>query len=59
MSIVTNPQILNGKPCIAGTRIAVEHILKMLDSGMTYEEILNDFPELTTENIMESILFTS
>jgi uncharacterized protein (DUF433 family) len=41
-----------GKPCIRGMRITVYDVLSYLASGMTYEEILNDFPYLTQEDIL-------
>jgi len=42
--ISLNPEIRFGKPCIKGTRITVSDILQWLASGMTYEEIMEDFP---------------
>jgi uncharacterized protein (DUF433 family) len=41
-----------GKPCIRHLRITVYDILEMLASGMSYEEILEDFPRLTREDIL-------
>jgi len=41
-----------GKPCIRGMRITVYDVLPYLASGMTYEEILDDFPYLTQEDIL-------
>ncbi|MBK7634163.1 MAG: DUF433 domain-containing protein [Saprospiraceae bacterium] len=40
-----------GKPCIRNTRISVYDVLGWLASDMTYEEIIEDFPELTMEDI--------
>ena len=40
-----------GKPCIRNTRISVQDVLGWLASDMTYEEIIEDFPELTMEDI--------
>ncbi len=48
-----------GKPCIRGMRITVYDILKMLASGMTEEKILDDFPELTHEDIIATLTFAS
>ncbi|PSF38229.1 hypothetical protein C7H19_07100 [Aphanothece hegewaldii CCALA 016] len=42
----------SGKPCIRGMRITVYDVLSYLASGMTYEEILEDFPYLTQEDIL-------
>lgn len=49
--IVTNPEILGGKPIIRGTRLSVEFILELLASGMTKEEILADYPHITEEDL--------
>ena len=40
-----------GKPCIRRMRIAVSDVLGWLAAGMSHEEIINDFPELTEEDI--------
>jgi uncharacterized protein (DUF433 family) len=47
-----------GKPCIRGMRITVEDILRWLASGMTFEDIVRDFPELTHEDIRVALEFT-
>ena len=49
----------SGKPCIRGMRITVEDILRWLASGMSIEEILFDFPELTKEDILVSLEFSA
>ncbi len=49
------PGLRGGKPCIRGMRITVSDILGWLASGMTIEEILNDFDELTVEDIYASL----
>jgi uncharacterized protein (DUF433 family) len=49
--IEINPKIMGGKPVIRGTRITVEHILRKLGGGMTLEQILEDHPRLTLEDI--------
>ena len=49
--ITTDPEVRFGKPCIRGLRIAVEDVLGWLASGMTEEEILADFPQLTREDL--------
>ena len=48
-----------GKPCIRNTRITVSDILGWLGSGMTYEKVLNDYPELTNEDIKASLMFAA
>ena len=49
----------SGKPCIRGMRISVEDILRWLSSGMTNEDILNDFPELFKEDILTALEFSA
>lgn len=49
--IISNPNILGGKPVIKGTRISVEFVLELLASGVTEEEILKDYPHLTADDI--------
>lgn len=55
--ITLEPGKRSGKPCIRGMRITVEDILRWLASGMTYDEILEDFPELTKRDILTSLEF--
>ncbi len=57
MTIVIDPDILRGKPIISGTRISVELILELLSSGMSIEEILQEYPHLTRKNILEAIAY--
>ena len=54
-----NPEIRFGKPCIKGTRITIGDIFTWLASGMTYEEVLEDFPLLTQENIFAAFAFAA
>ena len=49
--ITIEPRKRSGKPCIRGMRITVQDILEYLAGGMTEEEILSDFPELTLDDI--------
>lgn len=48
-----------GKPCIKGTRIAVGDILQWLASGMSYQEILEDYPDLTEQHILATLAFAA
>ena len=50
--ITYNPKIFGGKPIIKGTRISVEFILELLASGMTSEEIIKEYPQLTKKDIL-------
>lgn len=49
--IAIEPGIRSGKPCIRGTRITVSDVLEYLASGMTEQEVLQEFPELKSEDI--------
>ena len=57
--IVLNNNIRFGKPCIKGTRITVGDILQWLSSGMTYQEIIDDFPELEEIHIRAALTFAA
>lgn len=57
--IDVRPGIRNGKPCFVGTRIAVYDVLEYLASGMTSEEIVADFPELTEAHIRATLEFAA
>jgi uncharacterized protein (DUF433 family) len=48
-----------GKPCVEGTRIAVEDVLQMLGDGMSHKEIIEDFPELTDADILACLKFSA
>lgn len=57
MAIEINPKICGGKPVIKGTRITVEFILELLANGWSYDEILENYPQLKKENILEAIRY--
>ncbi len=57
--IVVDPQILVGKPVIKGTRIPVYLIIEFLANGVTEEEILDQYPSLTREDIKAALLYAS
>ncbi|GEC70714.1 Uncharacterized conserved protein, DUF433 family [Flavobacterium flevense] len=57
--ISINPEIRSGKPCISGTRITVSDVLSYLASGMSIEEIIEDFPTLDKEKIIATLSFAA
>jgi uncharacterized protein (DUF433 family) len=57
--ITIEPGKRGGKPCIRGMRITVGDILGWLATGMTFDEIIYDFPELTREDIQAALLFAA
>jgi uncharacterized protein (DUF433 family) len=57
--ITIEPGKRGGKPCIRGLRITVYDVLEYLASGMSEEEIVNDFPDLTREDIRACLSFAA
>ena len=57
--ITIEPGKMGGKPCIRGMRITVYDLLDYLASGMTEDEILNDFPDLTRNDLRACLAFAA
>jgi uncharacterized protein (DUF433 family) len=57
--ITINPEKRFGKPCVRNTRITVFDVLGWLASGMSKTEILEDFPELTEEDISACLSYAA
>lgn len=57
--IVSDPNILAGKPTVSGTRISVELILEKLAAGQTIEQLLAAHPTLTTAGIRAAMAFAA
>ena len=57
--ITANPKILGGKPIIRGTRISVEFILDLLASDVSEDEILEDYPHLTKDDIQACLKYAA
>lgn len=57
--IEINPQVRFGKHCIKGTRISVYDVLSWLSSGMSVDEILSDFPQLTKDQILACLGYSA
>lgn len=55
--ITSDPNIMMGKPVIAGTRITVEHILEELAAGATTEDLLKAHPRLTREAVQAALTY--
>ncbi len=54
-----NPNKRFGKPCVRETRITVFDVLGWLAAGLTYDEILHDFPELTIDDIRACLAYAA
>ncbi len=53
--ITVDPNVCHGKPVFKGTRILVADVLEMIASGMSIDEILEEYPQLNREMILEAI----
>jgi uncharacterized protein (DUF433 family) len=56
--IEVDPAIRFGKPVIKGTRITVYDVLQWLASGMSHEEIISDFPQVTEKQILACLYYS-
>lgn len=57
--IVSNPDVLTGKPVIAGTRLSVQFIVGLLAQGTTHQEILAEYPYIGEEDIRACLAYAS
>ena len=57
--ITIEPGKRGGKPCVRGMRITVGDVLGWLAAGMTHDEIFEDFPELTEEDIRACLAYAA
>ena len=57
--ITIEPDKRSGQPCIRGLRITVQDVLEYLASGMSIDEILVDFPDLTVDDIRACLAFAA
>ena len=57
--IVSDPDIMIGKPIVKGTRITVELILRKMAEEMTFEELLEAYPHITKDDILAAISYSA
>jgi uncharacterized protein (DUF433 family) len=57
--ITRNPAVMTGKPCIRGMRITVGVILGQLSAGKSVDDLLDDFPYLEREDILEALAYAA
>jgi uncharacterized protein (DUF433 family) len=57
--ITVNPAVRSGKPCIKGTRMTVYDVLEYFAGGMTEDQILQAFPDLTREDLRAVLAFAA
>ncbi len=56
--IVSDPEILCGKPTIKGTRISVEFLIELLANNWMHEEIIENYPQITKEDILAALEYS-
>jgi uncharacterized protein (DUF433 family) len=57
--ITIEPGKRGGKPCIRGLRITVYEVLNMLANGMSHAELLDEFPDLTEQDILACLAYAA
>jgi len=57
--ILLDPKVLVGKPVIRGTRIAVEFLLELLAEGWTHDQILKNYPQLSSDDIQAALHYAA
>ncbi len=57
--ITADPEVMMGKPCVRGTRITVELILRKLGAGRSLADILDSYPRLTEDDLRAALAFAA
>ncbi len=57
--ITLDPEVMGGQPCIRGLRIPVSMIIKLIASGKTVKEIIENYPELEEEDVKQSLEYAA
>jgi uncharacterized protein (DUF433 family) len=57
--IEERPEVMLGKPVFQGTRLTVEHILRELGTGMSHEELFDNYPTLKPEHLQAAMLYAA
>ena len=57
--IISNPDIMLGKPIIKGTRITVELILRKISQGMEFNDLLDGYPQLQMVDILAALSYSA
>jgi len=57
--ITIDPEVMGGQPCIRGLRIPVSIIIRLVATGKTHKEIIQDYPELEEEDIKEALEYAA
>ncbi|MCB0589063.1 MAG: DUF433 domain-containing protein [Phaeodactylibacter sp.] len=57
--ITVNPKICHGKPTVRGLRYPIENLLELMASGMTFDEILEDYEDLELEDLQACLVYAA
>ena len=57
--IILDPEIRFGKPTVRGTRLTVEDVLSYMAAGMSQDELLSEFPQLTRDDVLACLAFAA
>lgn len=57
--ITIDPAICHGKPCVRGLRYPVEMLLELLSSGMTFDDVLEDYEDLERDDLLAVLAFAA
>jgi uncharacterized protein (DUF433 family) len=57
--ITAEPGMIEGRPCIRGLRISVESVVRLVAAGWTFEEILENYPDLEREDITQALEYAA
>lgn len=57
--ITADPHVCNGQPCVRGLRITVSLVLKYLAAGRSAQQIIDEFPELETEDVADCLRYAA
>jgi uncharacterized protein (DUF433 family) len=57
--IAADPAVMMGKPCIKGTRLTVELILRKLGAGRSFADLLDAYPQLTLDDVQAALVFAA
>jgi uncharacterized protein (DUF433 family) len=57
--IAINPDVCNGRPVVPGARLTVQTVLELLGAGDAIDDVLEEYPSLTREDVMACIQYSS
>lgn len=57
--ISVDPAVMMGKPCVKGTRITVELLLRKLGAGRSFAELIESYPQLTEDDVRAALAFAA